>query len=170
MTDQQKEFIRLHLVEGELYQAIIGKMGVTRQELSRWYEELRSEREAIASIRVLWLRKQREVTFPAFYDWYIAQKRSCGYCGITEAEIASLLEAKVLTTKRLATRGRRLELDRRRPEATYDDLNNLTLACYWCNNAKTDTFTAEEFAEVGRAFAKIWQQRLAQLPPATEGN
>ncbi len=169
MTDQQKEFLRLHLIEGELYQAIISKMGVTRQELSRWYEELRSEREAIASLRVLWSRKQRDVTFPVFYDWYIAQKRSCGYCGITEAEITSLLAAGLLTTKRLATRGRRLELDRRHPDAAYDDLENLTLACYWCNNAKTDTFTAEEFVEVGRAFAKVWQQRLAQLPLAAEG-
>ena len=141
-------------------------MGVSRQELSRWYEELKSEREAIASIRILWSRKRRAVTFPIFYDWYTAQKRSCGYCGITEVEIARLLAAGLLTTKRIATRGRRLELDRRQPEATYDELENLTLACYWCHNAKTDTFTAEEFAEVGQAFAKIWQQRLAQLPSA----
>ncbi len=170
MTDLQKEFLRRHLIEGELYQAIISKMGVTRQELSRWYEELKPERTVIAGIRMLWARKQREMTFPVFYDWYIAQKRSCGYCGITEAEIASLLAAGLLTTKRLATRGRRLELDRRRPDAAYDDLNNLTLACYWCNNAKTDTFTAEEFAEVGQVFAKIWQQRLAQLPLVAEGD
>ena len=106
------------------------------------------------------------MTFPIFYDWYTAQNRSWGYCGITEVEIACLLAAGLLTTKRIATRGRRLELDRRQPEATYDELENLTLACYWCNNAKTDTFTAEEFAGVGQAFAKIWQQRLAQLPPA----
>lgn len=157
MTDPQKEFLRRHLVEGELYQAIVSKMGVSRQELSHWYEELRLEREAIASIRVLWSRKRRDITFPVFYDWYIAQKCSCGYCGITEAEITSLLDAGLLTTKRIATRGRRLELDRHQPEALYDDLDNLTLACYWCNNAKTDTFTAEEFMEVGQAFAKIWQ-------------
>ncbi len=169
MTDAQQQFLRLHLIEDELYASIIKKMSVTRQELSQWYEELKSERTAIASIWMLWARKKRDVTFPVFYDWYVAQERSCGYCGITEAEIASLLATGLLTTKRLATRGRRLELDRRQPEAAYDDLANLTLACYWCNNAKTDTFSAEEFTEVGRAFAKIWRQRLAQLPPAAEG-
>ena len=170
MTDPQKEFLHRHLVEGELYQTIINQMGVTRQELSLWYEELKPQRDIIASIRALWLRKQQTGNFPAFYAWYIAQKRICTYCGISEDEIKRLLEAKLLTTKRLATRGRRLELDRRQPEAAYDDLENLTLACYWCNNAKTDTFTDKEFAEVGQAFAKIWQQRLAQLLPAAEGN
>ena len=167
MTDKQK-FIYLHLVEGKLYEFITKEMGFSRQELSLWYEEMKSERTAIASIRALWLRKQQTGTFPAFYAWYMAQARTCTYCGISEDEIKRLLEAKLLATKRIATRGRRLELDRRCPEATYDDLDNLTLACYWCNNAKTDTFTADEFAEVGRAFTKVWQQRLAQLPLASE--
>ncbi len=39
----------------------------------------------------------------------------------------------------------------------YDQLNNVVLACYWCNNAKTDTFTYEEFKEVGKVFANIWK-------------
>jgi len=168
--NSQQQFLRLHFIDGKLYEAISQEMGVSRQEMSQWYEELKSERTAIASIRMLWARKQRDVTFPIFYDWYTAKKRSCGYCGITEAEIVSLLASGLLTTKRLATRGRRLELDRRHPEASYDDLSNLTLACYWCNNAKTDTFTDAEFAEVGKVFAKIWQKRLSQLPPAAEHN
>jgi 5-methylcytosine-specific restriction endonuclease McrA len=167
MTDPQKEFLRRHLIEQEPYQTIINQMGVTRSDLSGWYEELKTERMAIAKIRDLWLRKKVTEAFADFYAWYTGQERKCGYCGITEAEIKRLLEAGLLATKRIDTRGKRLELDRRRPEAAYDDLNNLILACYWCNNAKTDTFTAEEFSEVGQVFAKIWQQRLAQLPPLT---
>jgi 5-methylcytosine-specific restriction endonuclease McrA len=167
MTDPQKEFLRRHLIEQESYQTIISQMGVTRSDLSGWYEELKTERMAIAKIRDLWLRKKVAGTFADFYAWYTGQERKCGYCGITEAEIKLLLEAGLLATKRIDTRGKRLELDRRLPEAAYDDLNNLTLACYWCNNAKTDTFTAEEFSEVGQVFAKIWQQRLAQLPSLT---
>jgi hypothetical protein len=42
----------------------------------------------------------------------------------------------------------------------YDDLDNLVFACYWCNNAKTDTFTFEEFKQVGEVFRNIWQKRL----------
>lgn len=35
------------------------------------------------------------------------------------------------------------------------------MACYWCNNAKTDEFTAEEFKEIGKEIRKIWDVRLA---------
>lgn len=163
MTEHQKRFLQLHLIEDKLYESIVQEMNVTRKELSLWYEELRLERGVIASIKPLWSRKQIAGTFSDFYSWYIVQARNCAYCGITEAEIASLLKANLLATKRISKRGRKLELDRRRPEAAYGDLDNLVLACYWCNNAKTDTFTAEEFEEVGKVFAKIWQVRLAAL-------
>lgn len=166
MTDPQREFLRRHLIEQESYQTIISQMGVTRSELSGWYEELKTERMAIAKIRLLWIRKKVEIEFADFHSWYTAQERKCFYCDITEAEIKQLLDAGLLTTKRIDKRGKNLELDCRRPEAAYDDLDNLTLACYWCNNAKTDTFTAPEFVEVGQVFAKIWQQRLARLPLA----
>jgi 5-methylcytosine-specific restriction endonuclease McrA len=65
-------------------------------------------------------------------------------------------------TKRIDTRGKKLEFDRKISDASYDDLNNIVLACYWCNNAKTDTFTHEEFKEVGKVFANIWKNRFNQ--------
>jgi 5-methylcytosine-specific restriction endonuclease McrA len=46
------------------------------------------------------------------------------------------------------------------PDLLYDETNNIVLACYWCNNAKTDTFTYEEFLRVGKVFAEIWKERL----------
>jgi 5-methylcytosine-specific restriction endonuclease McrA len=66
--------------------------------------------------------------------------------------------------------GRKLELDRKDPDLTYENLNNLVLACYWCNNAKTDTFTNEEFMKVGEAFKAIWQKRLAETPTEQQNN
>ncbi|GHV89505.1 hypothetical protein AGMMS50268_00080 [Spirochaetia bacterium] len=76
-----------------------------------------------------------------------------------EAEISQLLDAGHLINKR-PTRGRYLEIERKDPERSYDDFDNLTLACYWCNNAKTDTFTHEEFIIIGKAIAQIWKNRL----------
>jgi len=36
------------------------------------------------------------------------------------------------------------------------------MSCYWCNNAKTDEFTAEEFAVIGKAIAMVWHDRLRE--------
>jgi 5-methylcytosine-specific restriction endonuclease McrA len=59
-------------------------------------------------------------------------------------------------------RGKRLELDRINPKIKNygEDINNLALACYWCNNAKTNYFTFEEFKIIGEKIKEIQQERL----------
>ena len=54
-----------------------------------------------------------------------------------------------------------MEIDRKISEEKYDNFSNLTYACYWCNNAKTDTFTEEEFLIIGKSISYVWKQRLA---------
>ena len=98
--------------------------------------------------------------FSEFYTWYLSHEPKCYYCDITETQIKLLIDSERLTTKRLSTRGRKLELDRKEPNMEYDNFKNIVFACYWCNNAKTDTFTEEEFLEVGKVFKTIWKQRL----------
>jgi hypothetical protein len=68
--------------------------------------------------------------------------------------------AEPLNNKRSKTRGKTLELDRKIPNESYNNIENLALCCYWCNNAKTDTFTHEEFLIIGKSIGTIWQQRL----------
>jgi hypothetical protein len=34
------------------------------------------------------------------------------------------------------------------------------MACYWCNNAKTDEFTAEEFKPIGEAIGAALMARI----------
>ncbi|TPE43604.1 hypothetical protein [Pontibacter mangrovi] len=162
MTDQQKEFLRLHIICGENFAAIEQKLSLPRPTLTQWYEELRPERERIAKIRKIWTTKKFTPVFEDFYKWYNELERKCHYCDITESEIAELLESGKLATKRIATRGRKLEYDRKEPNLPYNDLKNIVLCCYWCNNAKTDTFTYDEFKEVGKVFKSIWQQRMAK--------
>ncbi len=86
--------------------------------------------------------------------------KKCEYCKITENEINQLWEMDDNLTKR--NRGRKLGLDRKQPNLACEDLNNIVYVRYWCNNAKTDTFTHEEFLEVGKTISKIWKQRLAK--------
>jgi len=44
----------------------------------------------------------------------------------------------------------------------YDELQNIVWCCYWCNNAKSNFFTKDEFApiakEIGKAIKKIIEQ------------
>jgi hypothetical protein len=82
----------------------------------------------------------------------------CHYCGVTIDMILQLvMKGKVF--KKHVTRGFNLEIDRKRPNEEYTK-DNCVLCCYWCNNAKTDEFSHDEFVDVGKALTAIWQQRL----------
>lgn len=80
----------------------------------------------------------------------------CHYCEISPAKIEQLANAKKLYKKN--ERGWQLELDRKRPNEEYTP-DNCVWACYWCNNAKSDEFTEEEFKQVGKAIKEVWKKR-----------
>lgn len=85
--------------------------------------------------------------------------RECYFCKIKESEIQTLYMAGQLLTKRLGTRGFKMEVDQRNPNNGYVE-GNIALCCYWCNNAKTDEFSEEEFTPVGRMIGNILRNRL----------
>jgi hypothetical protein len=62
-------------------------------------------------------------------------------------------------------RGKRLELDRIDPSVKNygQDIKNLTLACHWCNNAKSNYFTYEEFKIIGESIKEIQLKRIRNL-------
>jgi len=49
-------------------------------------------------------------------------------------------------------------LDRKDPKETYDNLDNLVWCCYWCNNAKSNFFTEEEFKPIGKSIGMVLKQ------------
>jgi hypothetical protein len=171
ITDQHKELLfHLYNIEGVYnYKGIAEKLNVPVETIVVLYgEELKEERIKIASIKNIWSAKKmsEKISFKTFYEWYLKQEKKCFYCGVEEEKMRMLLDSKRVTTKRL--RGRKLELDRKNPkDESYHDLNNFVLACYWCNNAKTDTFTSDEFKEVGEVFKKIWEKRGGMIMPET---
>ncbi len=96
-----------------------------------------------------------------FEKWYgvDSKDRQCEYCLIRESEIKDLINQGKIYTKRLTTRGRTMEVDRKDPKGHYQ-INNLVMSCYWCNNAKTDEFSyAETIQKKGKAYS-IWKKRL----------
>ena len=114
-------------------------------------------------IRTLYNSKKglKQIDFDNFKNWYESQNGCCSYCGLTSADSAKLFH-KYPHTTRGGRRGRRLELDRKNPSITNygEDINNLALACYWCNNAKTNYFTYEEFKQIGDSIGKVQRVRL----------
>ena len=84
--------------------------------------------------------------------------RKCVYCGVHESKLG------LMETVR-SGRGERLEYDRlisRDKDGNKLDYNlcNVELACYWCNNAKTDTFSPKEFKGIARAINILWNDKL----------
>lgn len=83
----------------------------------------------------------------------------CYYCEITTAQIVELGNKGKLRKKNL--RDWSLEIDRKNPNLEYF-VDNCVMACYWCNNAKADEFTAEEFKEIAKGIKKVWSNRLSK--------
>ena len=81
----------------------------------------------------------------------------CHYCNLTKAEIELLVDKRKLFKKSL--RGWSFEIDRLNSNYEYRP-ENCVMACYWCNNAKTDEFTETEFLKIGKVIHEIWQERL----------
>lgn len=98
----------------------------------------------------------------AFMQWYMDQNKKCCYCGITEKQLGLLGKKELLKTKRIKNRGHSLEIDRKLPNLEYSD-QNCCMACYWCNNAKTDEFSPSEFKEIARGINKVWNERLKAI-------
>jgi hypothetical protein len=88
-----------------------------------------------------------------------AEDRRCLYCQIPELEIKRLRDNHKLYTKR--GRGSQLEIDR---ENFHEyETGKIVLSCYYCNNAKTDEFSIDEFKPVGKEIRKIWDNRLSKI-------
>ena len=103
-------------------------------------------------------------TFEEFEIWYSDEvfNKGCKYCGLTNERSMEIYEFQRKGLRHDATRGgkrgRRLELDRRDPNLSYDNLENIVWCCYWCNNAKSNFFTIEEFEPIATAIGKVLKE------------
>lgn len=87
----------------------------------------------------------------------LLENTKCNYCNISINEIEKLADKKKLYKKNF--RGWSLEIDRFDSNREYT-LVNCCMACYWCNNAKTDEFTKDEFILISGGISKIWEARI----------
>jgi len=160
MNEEQRRFLYLTMIEGKTYDDVSTTLGVHKAELSKWWDMFGDERERMHHWRTKWRNSLPQVDFKSFYE-KMSSSSSCYYCGIHASEIEQLFAQGCIRTKR--NRGRELEVDRMIPNKDYADLDNLVLACYWCNNAKTDEFSAAEFKPIGAVIGQALRERLKVL-------
>jgi len=128
------------------------------------YANTKQMREKTKSLRQRWLAKfpqneDNQISFGEFLEKLDVLTKECCYCGISEEQLTLMNEQGLVKTKR--SRGSSLEIERMEPDEAYSNFGNLRYACYWCNNAKTDTFTYDEFKEhIAPGIRKIWNSRL----------
>ena len=140
----KKEFLIQHLTEGKSYQQISDEFNIPRQQITQWWEEGLEIRNEIKRANQLYnnrVGKEEFVEFEnlgkrKFYEWFEKQPKHCAYCGIEEYKLQGLFNNGILATKR--GRGKVLELERRDSDSNKYSPDNCILACYICNNHKSD--------------------------------
>jgi 5-methylcytosine-specific restriction endonuclease McrA len=92
-------------------------------------------------------------SFEDFLNWYHNEEKICHYCGLTELQSQEIVVKGLLTSNRFPqngvtgqgkARGMWLEVDRIKPKDAYSE-KNCVLACYFCNNDKSDVFEGEDY-------------------------
>jgi hypothetical protein len=161
LSEQERDFINAVYVDLKSYKDTATLLGVDLDRIRVLNTTLDLVWRPITKVRAKWRFKNIGGNFWDFYHWSQSAEQKCHYCGISQEEITLLHTAEVLNKR--TTRGKTLELDRKNPNDPYSNISNLTYCCYWCNNAKTDTFTEEEFKVIGIAIALIWKARLDRL-------
>lgn len=86
-----------------------------------------------------------------FIKWYQAQSNSCFYCKLHQRKLYQFY--KLTKSKRYGTRGRTLEIDRKKDTSYSED--NCCFCCYWCNNAKSDVFSEEQFLKIAEKINEV---------------
>lgn len=92
------------------------------------------------------------------FNKLVNETASCYYCGTTKEQFDKLYHAHKIFKK--TARGFNFEIDRKEPNKEYTE-SNCVMTCYWCNNAKTDEFNAEEFKPFGAVIGKILKNRIS---------
>jgi len=148
----KKEFLIQHLTEDKSYQEIEDEYNIPRTQLSEWWETGNKIREEIKKANQLFNSRKGSKEFigfekigkRGFYEWFVNQPKICTYCGIEEHKLQKLFDKEngILKTKR--GRGRSLELERKDSKSNEYTPDNCALACYLCNNHKSDLIGAED--------------------------
>jgi hypothetical protein len=131
---------------------------MTREELNKIF---RQKKEKFDKKTLKIIAGFKSTNFEQFNQWFTKEEfdLGCHYCGTTNEHSLKLYNMQRSGLRSDGTRGgkrgKRLELDRKDPSGSYDDLDNIVWCCYWCNNAKSNFFTYQEFKPIAIAIGNV---------------
>lgn len=102
-----------------------------------------------------------------FLKWYTKEPKKCCYCGIKEEYLTLYFNANnsqyiFNKNEKARQRGRYLEVERivtLKNKNVYS-IDNCALACYICNNAKSDFLSPKGFKSIARGINAFWNEIL----------
>lgn len=155
-TIDKNEFLKLCLLDDKKLDWISSEYGIGPKVLSEWWNTRDLElHKLIQKSNQIFSSKKSSSDFNyfeergkrKFFDWYRKQPRVCGYCKIEEEKLKELFDGDkpFLETKR--HRGKSLEFERKDTKDGKNVYNeeNCILACYLCNNHKSDLISEKDF-------------------------
>ena len=98
--------------------------------------------------------KNKFLGFEDYKCWYHSQEKKCAYCEISEVDCQKIVVSGLLKSSRFPqngktyrgkARGMWLEVDRINPCDKFYHKENCVLACYFCNNDKSDIFSFDQY-------------------------
>ncbi len=141
-----KDSKELKNIYGSIDGYIAKKIGISINEVAAIRQNLQEEIDNIQEIYNKFNEKRKEgfKTFEVFLEWYRNQDRKCYYCQTSEELLKNLFKNGVFNPKKKAWTKGSLQIEKRDPNVEYSE-DNCVLACVFCNNAKSDLMTDEEF-------------------------
>jgi 5-methylcytosine-specific restriction endonuclease McrA len=155
--ETKERFFEELFINSTVKKVLFELLKIDETAYTEWLHELENTRKdeiaEIKRIRSLFHSKKNSEgfdfkSFLEFYKWhkkqYEAQKGHCYYCGTHESVTAAVMEKKYPNRKRF-NRGMKLEVERKDSIDNKYTAENCVLACYFCNNDKSEFFTEEEY-------------------------
>jgi hypothetical protein len=172
LLSKYKDIALRHKKNKQLYFTLNIEQG-DKVALNKLYHHSKQEQFQNKYIGNIWNDKEDEIKYKIsnltnddFKDFLslekfidIITKDRCGYCGISIDDILKLSESKLYTKR---ARGYVMEVDQIDASGGYTT-ENCIACCYWCNNAKTDEFSVEDFKEIARGINVVWKSRGADI-------
>lgn len=74
MTDLEQQYLNLAVIEQKKYKEISEILGISMSEVSKYWEQLKTQREQLSTIRKIWKSKydnpKTTETFWEFKEWF----------------------------------------------------------------------------------------------------
>ena len=135
-------------------------------------DELNQLRNKFASYQKLrkYYKDDRKEMFKKPFElvsWYEKQNECCCYCGVKEKDLNKYFNENnpqyfISKDEKARQRGKFLEIERvvtaPKSKNVYT-LDNTRLACYICNNAKSDFLSAKDFEPIAIGIYNFWNNR-----------